>query len=263
MDRRYILSAGEVMSFFVMLLLGIVQGVCEFLPISSSGHLVLLSSLFGVEESIFVSVVLHLATLLAVIIVFRAKLVYVVKHPFCLLSKCLFVATISTCFVGFFCLPLLKNSFSGKILPFSFIFTGALLLLLPYLPKKKNSGLTIRKAVFVGLTQAVALFPGISRSGTTICGGQMCGLSQKESAEFSFLLSIPTILASLCLELVDLSFGAVLNINWFALLIGFLLAFVVGIVSIKFMLRLIEKSKLKWFSLYLFVLALVCMVIFW
>lgn len=251
------------MSFFVILVLGLIQGLCEFLPISSSGHLVLLSSLFGVEESVFISVILHLATLLAVVVAFRKKIFYLIKHPLCVQSKCLIISTLCTCCVGLVFLPFLKNSFSGAILPFSFAFTGALLLLFPFLEKNSSSVLTIKKAVIIGLTQGVALFPGISRSGTTIAGGLACGLDRKESAEFSFLLSIPTILASLSLELFDLSSGAIVGINWVGLSVAFVLAFVVGLASIKFMLKLIEKAKLKWFSIYLFMLAVVCGIIFW
>lgn len=251
------------MSFFVILLLGLIQGLCEFLPISSSGHLVLLSSLFGVEESIFISIALHLATLISVVIVFRKKLLFLVKHPFCLQSKCLIVATICTCLVGLLLLPFLKTSFSGAVLPFSFAFTGFLLFLCPMLEKKTCSPLTIKKSLLIGLAQGVALFPGISRSGTTIAGGLATGIDRKESAEFSFLLSVPTILASLCLELLDLSTGAIANINWLALAVAFALALIVGFVSIKFMLKLVERAKLKWFSLYLFALAVVCGIIFW
>lgn len=251
------------MSFFVILLLGLIQGLCEFLPISSSGHLVLLSSLFGVEESVFISIVLHIATLLAVVIVFRKKLIYLIKHPLCLQSKSLIISTLITCLFGFFFLPFLKNSFSGAVLPFSFAFTGFLLLLCPMLEKKTRSSLTLKKAVLIGLAQGVALFPGISRSGASIAGGLACGLDRKDSAEFSFLLSVPTILASLCLELFDLSGGAILNINWLALTLSIIVAFVVGFVSIKFMMKLIQRAKLKWFSLYLFVLSIASGIIFW
>lgn len=251
------------MSFFVIILLGLVQGICEFLPISSSGHLVLLSSLFGVEESLFVSIVLHVATLLAVIIVFRKKIIFLIKHPFSLQSKCLAVATLCTCFIAIVLLPLLKNAFAGAVLPFAFAFSAILLLLVPFLSKKQSQSLSIKKAAIIGLFQGVALFPGISRSGTTICAGQMSGLEQKESAEFSFLLSIPTILASLFLEVIDLSAGAIVGVNWLALGLAFLVAFVVGLASIKFMLKLVENAKLKWFSLYLFVIALVSGIIFW
>ena len=251
------------MSFFVILLLGLVQGICEFLPISSSGHLVLLSSLFGVEESVFISIILHLATLFSVVIVFRKTIIHLIKHPFCLQSKCLMVATLCTCVVGFVLLPFLKNSFSGAILPFSFAFTAFLLLLCPTLEKKKSSTLTIKKSVLIGLSQGIALFPGISRSGTTIAGGLASGLDRKNSAEFSFLLSLPTIFVSLILEIFDLSFGAIANINWVALLVGFLVALIVGLISIKFMLRLVERAKLKYFSIYLLVLAFICGIIFW
>ena len=123
--------------------------------------------------------------------------------------------------------------------------------------------MSIKKAVLIGLAQGVALFPGISRSGTTICAGQLAGVDKKESAKFSFLLSIPTILASLLLEIVDISTQGVGQVNWLALGIASLLAFVIGLASIKFMLKLTERASFKWFSFYLVGLSVVSAIIFW
>ena len=253
------------MSFWGLIVLGIVQGICEFLPISSSGHLVLLSKIFGVEDSLFVSILLHFATLFAVVVVFRKQLWSMIKHPLSNEVLMLAVATIFTCLVAIILMPFLKTSFEGKLLPFTFALSAFILFLSEKFTKnKKGKSLNFKHAVGIGLAQGLALLPGLSRSGTTIATGVGLGGAKSECAQFSFLLSIPTILGSLLLELFEFSLsGGVFSGSVPGLIISCLIAFWVGLVCIKFMLKLTEKTNFKWFAFYLWIISAVSMFIFW
>ena len=253
------------MTFWVLILLGIVQGLCEFLPVSSSGHLVLFSSLFGMADSLLVSVILHVATLFAVLIVFRKDLWRMIKNPLSTEVIFLAISTICTCILAIVLMPLLKNSFDGFVLPYTFALS-ALILFATEKASKNNVGKPIayKQSILIGLAQGVALLPGLSRSGATISAGILAGGDKKECARFSFLLSIPTILGSLLLEIVDISkVGLTVEINIAGLILGCILAFFVALASIKFMLVLTEKTNFKWFALYLSLMAILSLVIFW
>ena len=248
------------MDIFVLCLLGLVQGLCEFLPISSSGHLVLLSNIFGIEDSLFVSIVLHVATLLAVVIVFRKDLFEMLRHPFSQKSMNIYIATIPTCIIVLILLPIVESSFGGQFLAFSFLISSLLLTFSQRFVVKKNfqTNFTYKNALIMGIAQGLAVFPGISRSGTTICAGLLSKADKKECAKFSFLMSIPIILLSMVMEIYKIIVGGdTVVVNTFGLMIAFIIAFLVGIVSIKVMMKVTEKANFKWFSLYLLALALI------
>lgn len=251
------------MGFWALVVLGIVQGVCEFLPISSSGHLVLFSKLFGVNESLLVSIILHVATLLAVVLTFRRELWEMIKHPLSQEVVSLAIATICTCGVAIVLMPFLKGSFEGEVLPITFALSGLILFLTEMFTKNKSGRkISYKNALIIGLSQGAALLPGLSRSGTTIAAGIISGADKKECAKFSFLLSIPTILGSLALEIYEISRGGVAaDVNILGMSAGCLIAFVIGLVSIKTMLKLTEKTNFKWFALYLAIMAIVSFVI--
>ncbi len=249
------------MDILILCLLGLVQGLCEFLPISSSGHLVLLSSLFGVKDSLFVSIILHVATLLAVIIVFRKDIIHMIKHPFSEESVNLCIATIPTCLIVLLLMPLVNDSFSGGYLAVSF-FISAFLLFFAQKTKKKSIKFTKKNAIIMGIAQGLAVFPGISRSGTTICAGLLSGGDKKECAKFSFLMSLPIIILSMLMEIFEITVnGQNISINTIGLLLAFLIAFIVGIFSIKLMIKLTERLNFKWFSLYLFIIGLLTLIL--
>lgn len=257
----YIILKGDKVEIFVLVVLGLVQGICEFLPISSSGHLVLLSSLFGVEDSLFVSIVLHVATLLAVIIVFWKDIVFLLKHPLSKESMNLALATIPTCIIVLILMPLVKESFGGGALAVCFFFS-ALLLFITQKLSKSSGQFTKKNAIIMGIAQGIAVFPGISRSGTTICAGLLSGAERKESAKFSFLMSIPIILLSLVMEIYEISVGGVsVSVNTVGVLLGAIVAFTIGILSIKLMLRLTEKANFKWFIIYLIIIGILTIFI--
>ena len=253
------------MAFFVLAILGLVQGLCEFLPVSSSGHLVLLSAIFGVEDSLLVSIFLHGATLLAVVIAFRKEIVKMIKNPFSNDVICIAISTIATCLLAIILMPILKNSFEGIFLPITFFLSGIILLISEKYAKNKTSQkLSYKQALIIGFAQGVALLPGLSRSGTTIACGILAGCEKKECARYSFLLSLPTILGSLILEIFEIANSKVkIDVNVSGLIIACLIAFLVGLFSIKFMMKLTEKTNFKWFAIYLGVMSIISMCIFW
>ena len=238
---------------------GILQGLTEFLPVSSSGHLVLFNKIFGTNcDFVFFSVLLHLATLLAVLIVLWKDIKFLFKNPFSKPAKMLYSATIPTilivlCFKGFF-----EGSFNGELLPLCFMITALLLIITQVFGKSiRTKKISYKTAITIGLVQGLAVLPGISRSGSTICTGVLCGLDSKNASRFSFLLSIPIILASIFHELLGvITKGAPLfDVGIIPTLIAFVCAFVVGLLCVKFMLTAFQKISLWWFAGYLIILA--------
>ncbi len=245
-------------SFLALFFLGVLQGVTEFLPVSSSGHLVLFSKIFGIDESLFVSVVLHFATLLSILVMLRKEVWQIVRHPFSKLSIQLIAATIPTCLIVLILMPIVKKSFSGVMLPLCFFLCAIILLVADMLSKKKaQKPFDLKTAVIMGIAQGLAVFPGISRSGTTISAGLLAGGDKKETAKFSFLMSIPIIFLSLVMEIFEFCTGAEkITVKFLPLACSFVAAFVVGIFAIKIMLKLTERANLKWFSLYLILISI-------
>lgn len=239
--------------YLVLFFMGLVQGLTEFLPVSSSGHLVLLSKLFNIEESLFISILLHLATLLSIVVVFYKDIWELIRHPFSKKTITLVLATIPTCIIVLILMPLIKSSFNGLLLPLCFIISAILLFSTEYLTKKKVGRAVDNKiAVIMGIAQGFAVFPGISRSGTTICAGLLAGGDKKDTTKFSFLMSIPIILLSMVMEIYEICVGNIeINFPIASIIIAFIIAFLSGIFAIKFMMKLTEKANLKWFALYL------------
>lgn len=256
------------MSIYIFIILGIIQGLTEFLPVSSSGHLVLLYQIFGIQnDTILLSVILHLATLLAVIIYYRKDCLELIKHPFCKTNRKIITTTAITCVLVLIFKPLIDASFDGSFLPLCFVITGILLWISDWckpsrLNKIQNNKnlynvtdlpITYTQAIIIGLSQTIACFPGISRSGTTIATSNYLGLKDI-SAKYSFLISIPIILASLFLQLLE---GVSLTgVSFCGIAISFLICFLIGLLCISFMTKLLKKNNLKYFSIYLFALAI-------
>lgn len=249
----------QILLFFI---LGLIQGLCEFLPISSSGHLVLFSQIFNIEDSLFVSIILHVATLLAVCFVFKKEVLNLIIHPFSKESMTLVVATIPTCVIVLILMPLINLSFGGSFLAISFIISSIMLFFVQKLAKKTNERISYKHAFIMGIAQGFAVFPGISRSGTTISAGLMSGGDKMECAKFSFLMSVPIIILSLILEIVKIFiYGEIISINISSIVCAFITAFITGILSIKLMIKMTSKLDFKWFSFYLFFIAIVTLII--
>lgn len=267
------------MSVIQGILLGILQGVAEFLPISSSGHLQVAQTLFGLEEvPLLFDVFLHLATLLAVCLYFWPKIWnllkcfgrWIARRPapqatssdlLCGTEKAgrntIIAIIISTVFTG--AIGVVTSKFIPempvKIVCAGFIVTAILLIVSALIEKKAKSnekieGVSVKQSIIIGIMQGLGTLPGISRSGSTIAGAMFCGVDRKIAGDYSFIVSIPAILGAFILELKDL--GEVSStIGAAPVIAGCAASFAVGYVSLVFLMKLIRKGKLQWFSAYL------------
>ena len=281
-------------------LLGILQGVAEFLPISSSGHLTLVQSLFGLEDiPILFDLFLHIATLLAVCIFFRKKIYSLIKcfgrwitHKtkttpssyfdediLCNTDEqghktiiAIIISTVITGIIGIIVDKFLPT-FSLDFISACFIVT-ALLLILSSMMQKSDSYIKAicedpenkkvikpMNAVVIGLMQGFGTIPGISRSGSTIAGAIFCNIDAKTAGDYSFIISIPAILGAFILELKDFSVMKEM-INILPLVVGFITSFVVGYISLSLLMKIIRKGKLQWFALYLIPLGILGLIFF-
>ena len=253
-------------------ILGAVQGITEFLPVSSSGHLTLLQHLlqFDLEggSMTFINIMMHLGTLIAVIVVFWKDILALFKKPFKTLLM-LIAATIPAGVVGLLFNDEIDALFSGEnavlYLSVCFALTALLLLICEMAAKRRKvqKPLGWGSAAAMGLMQAVALFPGISRSGSTIVAGTLVGTRREDVAKFSFLMSIPVILGSFAVEVFGIvrepsSVAGVGANGVIGMAVGVVLAAVFGFFAIKLMLRVIRKANYVWFSVYLTALSVVC-----
>lgn len=242
------------------ILIGFIQGLTEFLPISSSGHVVLFGSLFDLDNLLLLSVVAHVGTLFAVIFCYRKRLVELVKKPFNKTNINLLIATIPTVVIVLLFNHFIEDNFSTKTLIWGFLLSAVLLIIADF---KKDSYRPVNKrsALYMGLAQGMALLPGISRSGSTLVCGLLVGVEKNEALDFSFLMSIPIIIASAVYESIKL-FTMQLTVNWLGIFIVMITSFIFGILSIKLMLKIVKKNKLYFFSIYLIVLSLIILFFF-
>ncbi|MDE7165347.1 MAG: undecaprenyl-diphosphate phosphatase [Clostridiales bacterium] len=250
------------MVWWQAMVLGLVQGLTEFLPVSSSGHLILTRELMGLNDGssfLLFDVMAHVGTLVAVVIVLYKPIIELFKKPYKNLLM-LIVATIPAVVVGFACKDIIEEYFStAKYLCFFFAFTAIIMLVSEIVAKRNKTpkDLGWGGAVAMGLMQGLGVLPGVSRSGSTIFGGTVAGTDSKKIATFSFLMSLPVIGGSLLLSIIDVAqAGALGNVDWFSIFIGAATAFASGYIAVRVMLKLIAKANYKWFSLYLGIVAI-------
>ena len=250
------------MSVLHALILGIIQGVAEFLPISSSGHLIVLQRLFGIEEPAFTfDIVVHIGSLVAIVIVFWRDILEIIKNPFSKMTGLLIVGTLPVVFAGLFMRNIIEDNFrSGIWLATAFTITGVFLIIADKSTNttKEEKDITYLDALVVGAFQALALPPGITRSGTTIMGGLTRGISRAAAAKFSFMLAIIAIAGAGTLEAVQVvrsDYGLAGTVGATQLIVGFVASLVVGYFSIRLLLKLIRSCKLRYFSFYVWGLA--------
>jgi undecaprenyl-diphosphatase len=247
------------MNWWQALILGLVQGLTEFLPVSSSGHLVIFRELLGAEapQDLVFEVTVHVATVLATIVVFRKQIIDLLQGLFKFKYNTqtdfilkLVVSMIPVAIVGVFFKDKVEALFSSLTVVGCALLVTALLLFLSDKAKKKGDGdITFGQALIMGLGQAVAVIPGLSRSGTTISAGLLSGASRNKVAEFSFLMVLVPILGEAFLDIVS-GDAAASSIGTLPLAIGFIAAFVSGLFACKAMIALVKKAGLKWFALY-------------
>ena len=273
------------MEWFEAVLLGLIQGLTEFLPVSSSGHLEIGKVLLGVEttDDLLFTTMVHAATVLSTIVVFRSQIWDILKGFFCGLKGIkvskgddgkrvlvcndqtdylfkMVVSMIPVFVVGVFFKDQVESLFGSiMVVGFALIVTALLLFFSDYAsrPGRKSifpaneyrNGISYWQAFAVGLGQAFAVVPGLSRSGTTISTGLICGVRREVMAQFSFLMVLVPILGETFLELVGGEFGAS-SVGGLALVLGFVSAFLSGLFACKAMVALVKKAKLSWFALY-------------
>lgn len=244
------------MEWWKAAILGAVQGLTEFLPVSSSGHLLLFERLLGAEGGgLFLGVMLHAGTLLAVLAVYARRLAHMALRARKQLWY-LLLATIPAALVGVLLGDLVDRVFyGGEWLWAAFLLTALILLLADLRMRAGGPArpLNARRALAVGAAQALAVLPGLSRSGVTLAAGVFCGLSREDAADFSFLLSLPVIGGAFLLELLSAltARGAVVAISWQSLAVGTLCAAACGLLSVRLMLRCMKGARLWPFALYL------------
>ena len=252
------------MSWLQALILGLVQGLTEFLPVSSSGHLAIGREILGVEaaEDLVFEVTVHTATVLATIIVFRKQIWKLLKGLFkfknndetdYILKIC--VSMIPVFVVGMFFKDYVEDLFSSLlVVGVALLVTAMLLAFSDWFSEKKTvmehrNGISYKQAFIIGLGQACAVIPGLSRSGTTISTGLLSGVKREGVAQFSFLMVLVPILGEAFLDVVGGDVAAS-TVGTIPLLVGFAAAFVSGLFACKVMIALVKKAKLKWFALY-------------
>jgi len=250
------------MSILEALILGIVQGISEFLPVSSSGHLTLLQRVFGLDEEMLTfDIFVHVGSLVAILVVFWRDVWELIKKPICKMNGLLIVGTIPAVIAGLFLRNIMRGGIfdSGIWLAAAFTLTGVVLFLTDKFkePTKEERDLTWKDALFVGCAQALALPPGISRSGMTIAGALSRGIKRDVAANFSFMLAIISIGGVGVVEALELATGRVTieNIGALPLIFGAVAAALVGYLSIHLLLKLIKACKLRYFSYYVWGLA--------
>ena len=276
------------MDLIQSILMGIVQGLSEFLPISSSAHLVFTSNFYKVfkgieilEESnqeIFLDIMLHLGTLIAVLIFFRKEIWEILKAlyyglkakkydaPDFKTGAYIILGTVVTVLIAF---PLNEIAgalvFRPAIVGLLLLFTGALLLFSEYWNKKhpEKVEVNLKNSVLIAIAQGLAALPGFSRSGLTIATGLLAGVKREEAARYSFLLSIPIILgASMVYPLVKLDFHEVVGYNWTAIIVGTIVSGIVGYLCIKYFLKFVSKFSLAVFGYYCLLMGIFTFIFF-
>lgn len=238
------------------ILLGLVQGLTEFLPVSSSGHLILLEKLGVATPSLFFNVMLHLGTLLSVFFVFYRKIFELIRHPVKSNLRYVILASIPTVIIAFLFKAYGGNLLLGDYLPLFFMITAFLLITSSIFAKNKNKPLSFKNATLTGVMQGIAVLPGISRSGATIAAMTMMGIGKEEACDFSFLLSIPIILGSALVECYPFK-GIAVDYGAIPLVAGMIASFFGGIISLGLIYKLIKKGSFLCFGIYTAILSLV------
>lgn len=245
------------------IILGIVQGLTEFLPVSSSGHLEISKVLLNIseqEQNLLMTVVLHAATALSTIFIFREDIKKIIRGLFQFkwneefqFSLKIILSMVPAAFVGLFFENEIEQLFGGQILLVgSMLLITGLLLFLADKAKKTDQKVNFSNALIIGISQAIAILPGISRSGATISTSVLLGIDREKAARFSFLMVVPLILGKMAKDILsgDIQTDSTILLP---LIAGFIAAFLTGLVACKWMIRLVKNSQLKYFAYYCFI----------
>ncbi|MCU0390529.1 MAG: undecaprenyl-diphosphate phosphatase [Thermoflexibacter sp.] len=262
------------MNIIDSIILGIIQGLTEFLPVSSSGHLEIGKALLNIKitNNLLFSVVVHAATTLSTIIVFYKDILLIIKDIFKFewnestqFAVKIIISMIPVGIIGLFFKSDVEQFFEGDItlVGIMLCLTGILLLFTHLLRNREGGEVTFGRALVIGIAQAVAILPGISRSGATICTAILIGTDRSKAAKFSFLMVLLPIIGATILEMQDYLKQSTthqdLAIN--VLIIGFLASFLSGLVACRLMIELVKKGKLIYFAIYCFIVGLIAILV--
>ncbi|MFC1613017.1 undecaprenyl-diphosphate phosphatase [Patescibacteria group bacterium] len=251
------------MSILQSIILGAIQGVTEWLPISSSGHLVIAQEFFGLQNYLFFDILLHTTTLFVVFIVFWKDIIEILKSIIKLdfkseygeLAVFIITGSIPTAIIGFLFQNIFEKLFTNLFaVAISLMVTGILLLSTKIKKHQKSANLNKKKATLIGIAQGVAIIPGISRSGATISAGILSGIDRMKVARFSFLLSIPAILGAL---LFKINKNIIAYTKWQPIIFGMITALIVGYIFLKLLLSIIKSDKFHIFGYYCITLSII------
>ena len=258
------------MGLIEAIILGIVQGLTEFLPVSSSGHIEIAKSLLGIskqEQNLLMTIVLHAATALSTIFVFRKDIKEIIRgllqftwNKEFQFSLKVILSMVPATIVGLLFENEIELLFSGEILLVGcMLLVTGLLLFLADKAKNTNQNVNFFHAFIIGVAQAIAILPGVSRSGATISTSVLLGIDREKAARFSFLMVVPLILGKMGKDIIS---GDILieSATLMPLIIGFTAAFITGLFACKWMIQLVKKSKLKYFSFYCFLVGTVSII---
>lgn len=255
------------MDWLTSLILGVIQGLTEFLPVSSSGHLelgkIILNDQSLQKESLLFTVVVHVATALSTLIIYRKDVLSILKgalkkqqEDYWFIVK-IIISMIPAALIGVLFNNEIEALFSRNILLVGamLIITGGLLLLASK-SRETNKNISFLDSLIIGLAQAFAIAPGVSRSGATISTSVLLGIDKVKAARFSFLMAVPLILGKMAKDLLDEG-STIYHVEYTPLIIGFISAFITGLVACKWMIKLVKNGKLSYFAIYCFVVGAV------
>jgi undecaprenyl-diphosphatase len=249
------------MHLLQIIILAVIQGITEFLPISSSGHLAILQTIWNIPKtSIIIDTFLHFGTLGAILAVFWQEIKKIFYEKNWQLIKLVIIGTIPAIIFGFFFRLKIEAMFSSlKFIGFSFLITALFLLLTKFSKSEKDiDSISCTDSFIIGIAQAAALLPGISRSGLTISAGLLRKLKPEAAYRFSFLLALPVILGAVVLQLPSLMQYS--KSNYLLGITGILISFFIGIISLKVLEKILKRGKYFWFSLYLIIISMIILI---
>jgi len=260
------------MNYFEAIILGVIQGLTEFLPVSSSGHLEIAKAILGdnslPQESLIFTVVLHFATALSTLVIFKNEIGQIIKGLFQFkwneelqFSLKIILSMLPAVVVGLFFEDQFEAFFGGQILLVGFmLIITALLLLFADKAKNTTKKVSFFNAFVIGISQALAILPGISRSGATIASSVLLGVDRTKAARFSFLMVVPLIFGKISKDVLSGTINFESN-QIGVLAVGFIAAFIAGLFACKWMIALVKKSKLSYFALYCFIVGVLAITI--